>query len=130
MHNGTESGIATILNMPINVLGFRGKSQVEIFTSVERGTLVNSNLHECLRKFLAKDICISSCEKSLTFTTTTVIKSKFTNLNLRHRKVSKSAVFESCVKCGWSCKTGHMRLTQELKTMADIKLNTKEFIAN
>jgi hypothetical protein len=114
MHNGTESGIATILNMPINVLGFRGKSQVEVLTSVERVTLVNSNLHECLRKFHAKDICISSCEKSLAFKATAVIKSNITtNLNLRHRKVSKSAVFESCVKCGWSSKTGHMPLTQE-----------------
>ena len=60
MHNGTESGKATILNMQINVLGFRGKSQVEILTSAERGTLVNSYLHECLRKFNAKDICNSS----------------------------------------------------------------------
>ena len=38
MHNGNEIGIATILNMPINVLEFRGKSQVEILTSAERGT--------------------------------------------------------------------------------------------
>jgi hypothetical protein len=98
MHNGTESGIATILNMPINVLGFRGKSQVEVLTSAARGTLVNSYLHECLRKFHAKDICISSCEKSLAFTATAVRKSNLTNLNLRQRKVSKSAVF----KVAWS----------------------------
>lgn len=77
MHNGTESGIATTLNMPINVLGFRGKSQVEVFTWVERGTLVNSYLHERLRKFHAKDVSISSCEKSLAFTATAVRKSDF-----------------------------------------------------
>jgi len=74
MHNGTESGIATILNMPINVLGFRGKSQVAVLTSAERGTLVNSYLHECLRKLHAKGMCISSCEKGLAFTATAVKK--------------------------------------------------------
>ena len=64
MHNGTEGGSATILNMAINVLGFRGKSQVEVLTLAERGTLVNPYLHECLGKFHAKDIRISSCEMS------------------------------------------------------------------
>jgi hypothetical protein len=85
--------IATILNMPINVLGFRGKSQVEVLSSAERGTLVNSNLHECLRIFHAKDICITSCEKSLDFMVTAVRKSNLTNMNLGHCKLSKSAVF-------------------------------------
>jgi hypothetical protein len=72
MHNVTESGNATILNMPINVLGFRGKSHVEVLTSAERSTLVNSYLHDCLRKVHAKDICIFSCEKGLAFTATSV----------------------------------------------------------
>jgi hypothetical protein len=130
MHNGTASGTATILNMLINVLGFRGKSQVEFLTSAERGTLVNSYLHECLRKFHAKDICISTCEKNLDFTATAVRNSNLTNMNLRQSKVSKSAVFESCVRCGWSGKTGHMRLTQRLKTREDTKPDPKKFITN
>jgi hypothetical protein len=116
--------------MPINVLGFRGKNQVEILTSVEKCTLVNSYLHECLRKFRAKDIRISLCEKSLAFTATVVRKSNLTNLNFRQLNTSKSAVFESCVKCGLSGKTGHKRLTQQLKTREDIKPNIKKFITN